>query len=117
MNKKKAWSLITVNALIIVFLCEVCVRLFGSFFLHAAFFRPQLVILNYYPELTPFLLHKIPVHDSTESRLLILGGSAVSNRLCGLEERLDRSATEQVKHKKFKAYNLAEYAQTSWDSR
>jgi hypothetical protein len=118
MNKRQLIKVILVNLAVTIFLSEIGCRIIGSFFLfQIPFLRQDFVILSYSPDLYPFVLHEIPLIDTNEIRVLILGGSAVTNTLCQLEERLNEGLYEKDVNIKFKIFNLSRFAHNTLDSR
>jgi hypothetical protein len=73
------------------------------------------LILRFYPELTPFLNDDIPENDSSHTRVLLLGGSAITNSLCNLERLLAEKLSDCKKP--LIIFSLARYAHNSADSR
>lgn len=114
-ERKSLLKLLLVNLAIILLMAEMIVRVYGVLVYKVDFFKQQNVIGYYYPELRPFLNGKIKNRDTTELRILVLGGSAATNTLCNIEANVESSVA--TKGKKTNVYSLARYAQNSLDAK
>jgi hypothetical protein len=105
---------------------EIACRTFFSVRHTMAFWRPDTVILGFYPELAKLSDYK---HNADETSVLVLGGSVVFDEdvayldgdksvvssFCKLDELLHLQASE-IGGKRYRVYSLAQPAHNSLDS-
>lgn len=101
----------------LVIFTELIMRIGGMIAFKLPFFKQDQIILNYYPELHPFFDGSIPMVCNDSIRLVIFGGSAVTNTLCDLPELIQNLNIPKPNSKPLAIYSLARYAQNSMDSR